>query len=232
MTLPERCRNVRAQIDQRNTLRVAHQEADAFRVQLNDLRPVRLEIAAELAKLVVFKKRALLVSKLSPPTTAQTILDECRKGLEDNPNEIGKDFGRLKRAIEKVRKDVVSAREKALEAVSRALPNIEEGYLKQVEVVPGYKPRVDRIRQERDRLQQGTSPSSMSAEQLEHFLDRRDSLRQHAEELKPEEFPKEVLEFFSAARRGGVPLEKFTASLQEWLSQRGQLKNVRVTILN
>lgn len=141
-------------------------------------------------------------------------------------------FGKLKRALEKVRKDAVHAREKALEAMNRTLPNIEESYLRQVELVPGFKVRVERIRQKRDHLQQGTNPSAMTAAQLEHFLDQRDSLRQDAEELKPEEFPKEVLDFFSAARRGGIPLEKFTSTLQEWLSQRGQLKNVRVTILN
>jgi hypothetical protein len=232
MTLPERCRNVRAQIAERNRLKAAHHEADAFRMQLNTLHPVRTEIAAEVAKLVVFMQRAILVSKPPAPTTAQTTLTECKQGLATNPNEIGKDFGKLKRALEKVRKDVVNARDKALEAVSRTLPNIEESYLKQVEVVPGYQARVNRIRQERDRLQQGTNPSSMTAAQLEHFLDQRDSLRQHAEELKPDEFPKEILEFFKAARRGGIPLEKFTSSLQEWLSQRDQLKNVRVTILN
>jgi hypothetical protein len=232
MTLPERCRNVRAQIDERNKIRVAHQEADAFRVQLNDLRPVRLEIASELAKLMVFKKRAILVNKPPAPTTAQNILTECKTGLENNPNEIGRDFGLLKRSLNKVRNDVVKARDKALEAVSRALPNIEESYLKQVELIPTYKTRVEQIRLERDRLQQGTNPSSLTAQQLEHFLDSRDSLRQRAEALKPEEFPKEVLEFFSAARRGGIPLEKFSSSLEEWLSQRDQLKNVRVTILN
>jgi hypothetical protein len=232
MTLPERCRNVRAQINQRNTLRTAHQEADAFRVQVNDLRPVRLEIAAELDKLGVFKKKTIPVTKPPAPATAQTALAECQQALATNPNEIGKDFGKLKRALEKVRKDAVHAREKALEAMNRTLPNIEESYLRQVEQVPGFKVRVERIRQKRDHLQQGTNPSAMTAAQLEHFLDQRDSLRQDAEELKPEEFPKEVLDFFSAARRGGIPLEKFTSTLQEWLSTRGQLKNVRVTILN
>ena len=105
MTLPERCRNVRAQINQRNTLRTAHQEADAFRVQVNDLRPVRLEIAAELDKLGVFKKKTIPVTKPPAPATAQTALAECQQALATNPNEIGKDFGKLKRALEKVRKD-------------------------------------------------------------------------------------------------------------------------------
>jgi hypothetical protein len=232
MTLPERCRNVRAQISDRNRLKAAHQEADAFRMQLNAINPARTEIAAELTKLLVFKKRAILANKPPAPAVAQAILAECKQGLAASPNEIGKDFGKLKRALEKVRKDLVNARDKALEAISRTLPNIEESYLKQVEVIPGYQARVNRIRQERDRLHLGTTPSSMTAMQLEHFLDERDSLRQHAEELKPEEFPKEVLDFFSAARRGGIPIEKFTSSLKEWLSQRGQLKNVRVTILN
>jgi hypothetical protein len=232
MTLPERCRNVLAQIDQRNTLQTAHREAEAFRMQIGDLQPVRLEIAVELEKLRVFKTKAIPVTKPPAPTTAQAALAECQQELAANPNEIGKDFGKLKRALEKVRKDTVSARDKALEAMNRTLPNIEESYLRQVELVPGFKVRVERIRQKRNHLQQGTNPSAMTAGQLEDFLDQRDSLRQEAEELKPEEFPKEVLDFFSAARRGGVPVEKFTSTLQEWLSQRGQLKNVRVTILN
>lgn len=232
MTLPERCRNVRSQIAERNKVRAAHQEADAFRVQVNDLHPMSVEIASELAKLTVFKKRSMLVIKPPAPTTAQNIISECKTRLENNPNEIGKNFGLLKRSLNKVRNDVVKARDKALEAVSRALPNIEESYLKQVEVIPAYKTRVEQIRVERDRLQQGTNPSAMTVQQLEHFLDSRNSLRQRAEALKPEEFPKEVLEFYSAARRGGIPLEKFSSSLKEWLSQRDQLKNVRVTILN
>lgn len=232
MTLPERCRNVLAQIDQRNILQTAHREAEAFRMQIGDLQHVRLEIAVELEKLRVFKKKAIPVTKPPAPTTAQMALAECQQGLVANPNEIGKDFGKLKRALEKVRKDTVNARDKALEAMNRTLPNIEESYLRQVELVPGFKVRVERIRQKRNHLQQGTNPSAMTAGQLEDFLDQRDSLRQEAEELKPEEFPKEVLDFFSAARRGGIPVEKFTSTLQEWLSQRGQLKNVRVTILN
>lgn len=232
MTLPERCCNIRAQIDERNKIRAAHQEADAFRVQLNHLRPVRVEIASELAKLKVFKKRSMLVIEPPAPTTAQNILSECKTRLENNPNEIGKNFGLLKRSLNKVRNDVFKARDKALEAVSRALPNIEESFLKQVEVIPTYKARVEQIRQHRDRLQQGTNPSAMTAQQLEHFLDNRDSLRQQAEALRPEEFPKEVLEFYRAARRGGIPLEKFSSTLKEWLSQRDQLRNVRVTILN
>ena len=71
MTLPERCRNVRAQIAERNRLKAAHQEADAFRMQFNALYPARTEIAAELAKLLVFKKRAILVNKPPLPTAAQ-----------------------------------------------------------------------------------------------------------------------------------------------------------------
>jgi hypothetical protein len=232
MTLPERCRNLRAQIAERNRLKAAHHEADAFRRQFNEINDARTQITAEVAKLLVFKKRAILVNKPPSPIVPKTILAECKQQLAANPNEIGKDFGRLKRSLEKVRKDLVSVRDKTLEAVNRTLPNIEESYLKQVEVVPGYESRVCRIRQERDRLQQGTIPSSMTAAQLDHFLDQRDALRQHAEELQPQEFPKEVLDFFSAARRGGIPFEKFTSSLREWLSERGQLKNVRVTIQN
>jgi hypothetical protein len=72
----------------------------------------------------------------------------------------------------------------------------------------------------------------MTAPELEEFLDRRDALKQLADQLNPEEFPKEVLEFFKAARRGGAPLEKFTSSVQEWLSQQDLLTSVRIVIQN
>jgi hypothetical protein len=51
-----------------------------------------------------------------------------------------------------------------------------------------------------------------------------------ADRLNPDEFPKEVREFFSAMRRGGAPLEKFTETVRQWLSDRDQLKNVRITL--
>jgi hypothetical protein len=232
MTLPERCRNVRAQIDQRNELRRAHHEAQAFRERAGELLGIRTQIASELAKVLVLKKKSVTIGKAPAVAVTLGLLEECKSQLKTNPTESGKDFGRLKRSVEKVRKDLVSATESGLESVNRDLPSIEESFLKLVELIPGYLGRVARIREERDRLHRGTNLKSMSAQELEEFLDRRDALRQLADQLNPTEFPKDVLEFFKAARRGGAPLGTLTPSVQEWLSQRDLLSRVRVVIQN
>jgi hypothetical protein len=232
VTLPERCRNVRTQIDRRNELRRAHHDAKAFRERTSEFLGIRSAVSLEFAKAQVLKRKTVTLGKTPVAAVALGLLEECKNGLEANPSESSKDFGPLKRSLEKVRKDLSSAVEKALESVNRDLPSIDESFLKLVELIPGYATRVARIREERDRLHRGTDLKSKNAEELEQFLDRRDALRELADQLDPAEFPEDVLEFFKAARRGGAPLEKFTDSVQEWLSQRGLLKNVRVVIQN
>ena len=128
-------------------------------------------------------------------------------------------------------KEVSTSKSKALELVNRDLPAIEESFLRQVEQIPGYVEQVANIRQRRDALLRNLDLQSMNAPSLAEFLDKRDQLRDLADQLKPDEFPKEVLEFFRATRQGGAPLEKFTSAVREWLEQRGQLKNVRVTMI-
>jgi hypothetical protein len=170
------------------------------------------------------------LAKLSGTTAATDVLRELLIGLAMNATDTGKDYGRLKRSVEKMRKDLSGACEKALGAVNRDLPNIEESFLKQVEAIPAFSEKVARIRQQRDGLLCGQDPSSMSALELAQFLDKRDDLKALADQLNPDEFPKEVLEFFKAARYGGAPYDKFTVAVREWLKDRDQLKNVRVII--
>ena len=87
------------------------------------------------------------------------------------------------------------------------------------------------IRQQRDALLNGNDPR-LSAEALEQFLDHREALRKLADDLTPDEFPNEVLEFFKAGRHGGgAPLEKLTPSVRQWLSDRDLLKYVRVRVV-
>lgn len=152
------------------------------------------------------------------------------KTLKSNPSELGKSYGPTKRSVDAFRKGAEAAVEKAIDAVNRDLPNIDEGFLKQVEMIPAYVKQVASIREQRDRLSKGIDIHRMAAPELEQFLDRRDSLRVLADQLLPAEFPKEVLEFFKAARHEGAPLEKFTKSVQEWLEKRNQLRNVRVVV--
>ena len=231
MTLLDRCTNIRAQILKRNDLRRAHKDAEAFRERAGELKSAREVVADALARVIVLRAKGLPVVKLPSPGTALTVLGECEAKLLENPVESGKDYGRLKRSIEKFGKDLLGVAEKAIESVRRDLPTVEEAFLKQVELIPGYAKQVARIRQQRDALRGGSDPR-VSAKALEDFLDHREALRLLADDLKPSEFPSEVLEFFKAGRQGGgAPLEKLTGDVRQWLSDRDLLKHVRVQVV-
>jgi len=231
VTVLDRCMTVRSQIQARNALKLAYKNAETFRERATELRELRTDLDAAISRLKVLKARDLLPRVLPSPAKAVTVLTKCQAGLAANPNEIGSDYGLLKRALNGMTKEVLGVVDKVLDAVERDLPSVDEAFLKHVELVPGYQSKVLGIRQQRQAFLQGTDPRK-SAEALAQFLDRRTELRSLADDLKPSEFPVEVLDFFKAGRQGqGAPLEKFTDGVKRWLNERGLLKNVRVTVI-
>jgi hypothetical protein len=232
MTVLERCQHLRERITQRDILRRADKEAEAFRARVGELRPTRAQLASDVERLEVLQRKGVPIIKPPLPTSALKVLKDCQSGLAANPTESGRDFGRLKRSLEKVGEELGAATNKALDLVTGDLPTIEESFLRQVELIPSRKEQVARIREKRDALFKGKAVDlrSRTAEDLEQFLDKRNELRALAEELNPDEFPKEVIEFFKAVRQGGAPLEKLTDAVREWLAARGQLKDLRITL--
>ena len=231
MTVLGRCANIGSQIHQRNELRRAHRDAEAFRERTSELKVSREVVEDAIARVGVLRMKDVVVARPPSPDAAMTVLAGCQVKLAENPVESGRDYGRLKRSVDKFGKDLLGIAEKALESVRQDLPTVHEVFLKQVEVIPGYANRVGRIRQRRNALLNGNDPR-LSAEALEQFLDHREALRRLADDLKPDEFPNEVLEFFKAGRHGGgAPLARLTPSVRQWLSDRDLLKHVRVKVV-
>jgi hypothetical protein len=232
MTVIERCKNLRDQITKRENLRRADKEAETFRARAAELGTTRAQLSGDIKRIAVLQRKGVAIIKPPLPTSAIKVLKDYVTSLTANPNENGRDFGRLKRSIEKVGEEVRAATNKALDLVAGDLPSIEENFLKQVELIPTRKDQVARIREKRDALFKGKTFDlrSKTAHELEEFLDKRNELRELADELNPEEFPKEVLEFFKAIRQGGAPLEKLTDSVRKWLAVRNQLKDLRITL--
>lgn len=231
MVLLDRCTSLRNRIARYDSLRRAYKDAEAFRDRANALEGTQRELAAAMRKVEVLRLKSLEITKLPDPSAALAARDEYVAELTDSPVE-GGNYSRFKRSVDKVTRDVGTAVTKALETVKRSLPTIDEAFLKQVELIPTHTEQVVRIRKERDVLFAKADPATMSPEELSTFLDRREDLRRLADRLNPTEFPKEVLDFFRAARQqDGAPLEKLTDTVRTWLQQRDQLKNVRVRVL-
>lgn len=232
MTLLIECKKLREKIEIHDGLHRAHKDAEAVRDRAENLREMREMLATNLDKLEVLRGKGVAVSRIPDPATVMKLLGEYRRSFSDGSSEGGRDYGRLKRSIANTSKNLEVLVEKALDLVRRDFPSIEEAFLKQVELIPAHKTHVDRIRIERDALLAGTDLLRMKTDELATFLDRRDELRRLADQLDPAEFPKEVIEFFRAARQSsGAPLEKLTEAVRKWLQERDQLKNVRVTVI-
>lgn len=231
MTVLERCTNVRAQIVKRNEIRRAHKDAAGFRERASELQTVREKLTISLDMSSVLRAKGLTSVRLPAPILARALLQECQVALKENVAESGSVFGRLKRSLAKYSKDIATIVDKAIDGVERELPAVEEAFLRLVELVPGYSGKVASIRQQRDALLSGIDPH-VSSDALEQFLDRRESLQRLTDDLKPSEFPEDVLEFFRAGRHGGAPLEKLTDAVRKWLAERDLLKNVRITVIS
>lgn len=232
MTLLEQSQALHARIENHEALRRAHKEAEGFRDRASVLEDAHRALSSAMGRVRVLRSKGLAIARMPDATAALVALQKYQQSVVDVSTESGQDYGRLKRSVDKVVKDVVTAVETALESVKRDLPTIEEAFLKQVALIPAYAEQVNRIRAERDAVLAGSEPAKMTPDELAAFLDRRDQLRKLADELNPEEFPKEVLEFFKAARQqGGAPFEKLTETVRTWLQERGQLGNVRVTVV-
>ncbi len=230
MVLLDRCTSLRARIAKHELLRRAHKQAEAFRDRANALNRTHHDLAAAIRRLEVLRVKGFEVAKLPDPAAALAARDTYVEEVSDGSSEGGA-YSRFKRSVDKVTRDVGAAVTKALETLKQDLPTIEEAFLKQVEHIPSHMEQVARIRRQRSALFGNTDPADMTPEELATFLDRRDDLRRLADQLNPNEFPKEVLDFFRAVRQqDGAPLEKLTETVRAWLEDRDLLKNVRVRV--
>lgn len=232
MTVLDRCRSLRADIDRYTHLARAESEATVFRERATDLRATYQAIGMALHKRRILVANAASVPPPPSPVRPLGLLQEYRDAVVASPQDAGKIYGQLKRSINKFSADVIGTIAAAIETLRTQIPSVEESFLKAVERIPGYAEKVARIRTQRDRLAGGRVSVEMAPDEIARFLDARTQLGALAGELQPAEFPAEVLAFFQAVRRDrGAPVDQLTEAVRHWLVEHDLLKNVRVTLV-
>ena len=89
--------------------------------------------------------------------------------------------------------------------------------------------RADSVRQFKEicnRWQEFPLPESAERMEAAHTLSQ--SLKDHATELNPDDWPQDVLAFLEQAQRGGAELDLFTESVRQFLKDKNLLRNIRV----
>lgn len=229
-TVQERCKDLRENIRTYEELRRARKNAEAFEFRTEEVRQARESLIASLSKIAVFRENSVNTGKIPDAATSLSSLRQCNKLLNDS-DELGKTYGSFKRSIAALIPKVEECVTKGIEAVERELPKVDETFLSQVAMIPGLQAQVAAIREKRDRLLRGKKLTAMNAAELRDFLQQRDRLKKDADDLDQVDFPKEVLDFFRAARQlEGAPYSKLTPTVQQWMKDRQLLYRLRIRI--
>jgi hypothetical protein len=231
MSVLQRTRTVLAAIEQRDKVKRAYEVAAVFRQRAGEIANIRETLRVASAKRTVLLVRSVSMRSIPSVTPSTELLREYRENLASSPREAGRVYSRLNRALSEFSNEVGETVAAAIGSVESSTPSIEESFLRAVERIPGYESKIAQIREERLRIISNVKPQQLGPDELAQFLDARARLQSLASELRPDEFPREVLAFFEAVRRGGLPLDRLTHDIREWLRVHDLLDRVRVTIV-
>lgn len=233
MTVQERCERLRRSIGKHDQIRRAHKDASAFTARAVELKETKDDFAFTLSKIAVLRENNVNTGKEPDPTTALALLEQCARDIRGDSEDLGRVYGSFKRSVSALLTKLQAGVGRGIEAVEHELPKVDETFLSQVELVPGLRAQVAAIREKRDRLLKGKSLNEMTVSELRNFLQQRDQLKKDADNLDRVDFPKEVLDFFKAARQGdGAPYGKFSSTVEQWLKARQLLDRIRLRVVD
>jgi hypothetical protein len=227
----ERFRALREKIIKRDTLQRESEEAEKYIERVREIKPLRDRLVEGTERVRVLRSHRIEVGQLRDTGSTLQALRNYQLKVSESPGESGREHGLAKRTLDSLCGSVDEAADASLKRVIGAIPTVEEVFLRQVETNPLYAKQVAEVRAARDALKREAVTAGSSSEELADFLRKREALRTLAERLKPSEFPQEVLDFFKAARQG-APLEKLTDTVKQWLTERDQLRNIRVIVVD
>jgi len=223
--------SLRAEVERHAALTKAYKAAEGLRERTKELKEEREGLMLTVAKLAVLRDGAgASVGGVDVGAALQTAGDYVEH-LKAASADSGKVHNKFRRSVEKVHKEVDKVLEKQFAEIEKSIPSIDETYLKQVELIPGYAGKVKTVRAEKQKLLSSVSLSEMEPLQLAEFLERREAVKTLSESLSPAEFPEEVRDFFGAMRRDAATLDKLTETVRQWLADRDLLKILRLRVV-
>ena len=228
----ERCDELLAMTARVKQARDGQSKASELAERRGELEAAQLALTQEAMSTATLVGRGELTAEALPD--GAKILESVtrvRARLLADPKTLtaGSDYKRLLTRIEKLQSDVSSVNTTAWQGVVQRHLGGNEGFLRQVEQVPGQANAVEQIRDARDQLKTVAKQIPRDDEGYGHFLDLSATLQERLALLDPEDFPREVLTFFRRAQSpSGAPLDLLTDAVRDWLAARGLLDRVRV----
>ncbi len=232
MTVIERCKSLRARVNELQTLERLQGQAESIQTRVDELRSRRERLGIAFAQGQTLIAKALLASDSFPPVeTAVAGLSRVIKRAEDDPAAVskGKDYSNLLEALDRVADTLEQLVDEAWSRFVERCDPVEEQLLHRLVQVPGQAAQVRCVRELRDAFQQIVQEAPVSAEQYDAALEAAESLRRAWESLDHGDLPDSVLAFLNAARsRNGAPSDLWTDEVRLWLEGHNLLRSIRI----
>ena len=231
MSIIETCKSVMAEIDLYKHRQQDYNDAERFRKRTEELAALRSVLEADLCRLQLLAKRGIASKSVKFPPSLVSSVEELQLNVESEETGRQNVYAKAKAAVSKAVEVATSAVQTTLAGIETPLQEIEEAFLKRVELDPSLRARVAETRAKKDEFKKAFQRRSNSPADLEAFLSRRAELLLLIDQLKNKDLPDEVFAFFRAVRASQATFAHLTPVVQEWLREHDQLKDVRVSMV-
>lgn len=228
----ERCDDLLAMTTRVKLAREGQSQASELAERRGELEEAQLALTLEAMSTATLVGRGDLAAAALPDgAKVLESVERVQARLLADPKSLtaGSDYKRLLTRIEKFQSGLSGSNATAWAGVVQRHLGGNEGFLRQVEQVPGQASAVDQIRDAREQLKTVAKQLPRDDEGYARFLYLSATLQERLALLDPDDFPREVLTFFRHAQSpGGAPLDLLTNAVRDWLATRGLLDRVRV----
>ena len=232
MTIVETCAVVVAEIDHYKRRQQDYNDAEKFRKRKDELTPLRETLETDLQRLRLLKDKGIPSKPLKVPPSLVSAVEELSVNIENEETGRQNAYARAKASISKAAEVARNAVQATVTSIETPLGAVDEPFLKQLDSIPAMKQRVMEARAKKEEFQKASQRRLSTPEDLAMFLTKRAELLLIIDQLKNEELPEEVLEFFRAVRNSQAKLTHLTPVVRDWLDEHGQLQDVRITMAN
>ncbi len=231
MTIVEVCDEVLAKVNELHARQEAHSDAEKYRTRKDELVPLRVSLAEDLARSRILRKKGVSLAKFKMHPNVLATGEEFLSTFEDPELGQKNTYGRFRSGLSKTSEAFRDAIKETIDALESPLGSVEEPVLKQLETVPALMHKIALVRQKKREYEAAASQKHRTPTDLDVFLTRRAELLLLGDELKHENLPSEVLEFFRAVRSNQASIDKLTDTVRAWLVQNDQLKDLRIIMV-
>lgn len=231
MSIIETCKIVMDEIDVYKQRQQDYNDAERFRKRTEELSSLRSSLEVDLRRLQLLAKRGITPKTGKFPPSLVSSVEELELNVESEESGRQNVYAKAKAAISKAAEVAASAVQTTMTGIETPLQEVEESFLKRVELDPSLHARVAETRAKKDEYQKALQRRSNSPADLDAFLSRRAELLLLIDQIKNKDLPDEVFAFFRAVRASQATFAHLTPVVQDWLREHDQLKDVRILMV-